>query len=421
MGRAAGDAGIRQVRGAGLELDPVEVQSQSVGRDLGERGPGALPHVVGADLHHAGAVALDHRARRGLKHQRRKRRGAHAPADQETGIVAHLARREGSLRPTKTLGASRVAFPQGLGGERLAGNRLDLGIILDAEVERVHAAGPGHFVDRALQRDRSGRLARRAHEQRRAGVDTDRLMRGLDGGTGIERVGRIGRRLEEIVERARCGLGVMIERGQTALAVGADAKPLPGRRAMADRAVHLLAAQHQLDGSSDQSGRHDAENLRPGDQALGAEAAAEERAADMNLVRRDAEQSRDPSYRHRHALARRIDRERVAVPSRHDRVRLHRIVILRRRLEGRLDALRCGGKPCLDIAALDHGRIADADGGRHKTLVRTRARRAQLELRISAQAVRPLRSQPRASRQSPPRSPGWRNAPCRSAIVPSGT
>ena len=58
MGRAAGNAGIRQVRGAGPELDSVEVEPQSIGGDLGERGPGALPHVVGADLHHAGAVAL---------------------------------------------------------------------------------------------------------------------------------------------------------------------------------------------------------------------------------------------------------------------------------------------------------------------------------------------------------------------------
>ena len=58
MGRAAGNAGVRQVGGAGLELDLVEVEPQPVGRDLGERGPGALAHVVGADLHHAGAVAL---------------------------------------------------------------------------------------------------------------------------------------------------------------------------------------------------------------------------------------------------------------------------------------------------------------------------------------------------------------------------
>ena len=45
--------------------------------------------------------------------------------------------------------------------------------IADAEIQRIHSAGRGCFVDRALQRDRSGRLARRPHEQRRADVDAD--------------------------------------------------------------------------------------------------------------------------------------------------------------------------------------------------------------------------------------------------------
>ena len=63
MGRAAGDAGIGKVGGAGPELDLLDVEPEAVGRDLGERGPGALAHVVRADLHHAGAVAAQHGAR----------------------------------------------------------------------------------------------------------------------------------------------------------------------------------------------------------------------------------------------------------------------------------------------------------------------------------------------------------------------
>ena len=122
----------------------------------------------------------------------------------------------------------------------------------------------------------------------------------------------------------------------------------------------------------------------PGDQALGAEAAAEERAADMDVLRRDAEQSGDPPLRHGEALARRIDRERIAVPCRHDRVRLHRIVVLRRRLVGRLDALRCARKTGLDIAALNDGRIADADGRRHEALVRIEPDAGRLDFVASA-------------------------------------
>ena len=186
-------------------------------------------------------------------------------------------------------------------------------------------------------------------------------MRGGDGGTGVERVRGVGGGFEEIVKAARHGLRVMIDRGQPPIGIDADLKPLPGGRAMADRPVHLLAAQHQLDRPADQPGGQDAEHLRPGDHALRSEAAAEKRTANLDLVGRDAEQPRDPALRHRQALARRIDRQGIALPGRHDGVRLHGIVVLGRRLIGRIDARRGDRKACLDIAAA-HGRgIADAN------------------------------------------------------------
>ena len=50
---------------------------------------------------------------------------------------------------------------------------------------------------------------------------------------------------------------------------------------MAHRAIHLFTAQHEFDGPADQPGRQDAEQLRTGNKALGAEATAEEGAADQ--------------------------------------------------------------------------------------------------------------------------------------------
>ena len=82
------------------------------------------------------------------------------------------------------------------------------------------------------------------------------------------------------------------------------------------------------------------------------------------------------ALRHRQALARRVDRQPVAVPRGHDRVRLHRVVVLRRRLVGRLDALRRRGEPGLDIAAMHLGGIADADRGRHEALAASSPTRA---------------------------------------------
>jgi hypothetical protein len=92
-------------------------------------------------------------------------------------------------------------------------------------------------------------------------------MRGGDGAR-VERMRGVGGRLEEIIEAARRRFGVMIDRGQQAVTVGANAKPLPGGRTMADGAIHVFAAQHELDRPADQSSRHDAEDLWPGDQAF---------------------------------------------------------------------------------------------------------------------------------------------------------
>src|SRR5215813_5698127 len=98
---------------------------------------------------------------------------------------------------------------------------------------------------------------------------------------------------------------------------------------MADGAVHLLPAENELDVPSGQTRRHDAEDLRSRDQALTAEASAEERAADMDVCGRDAKQPGDARLRQSKALARRVDGELVAVPARNDCVRLHGIVVLR--------------------------------------------------------------------------------------------
>ncbi len=138
-----------------------------------------------ADFHHARSIAANHRPGFRLEHERRKSRGAHAPADQHAGIVARLSRRERAFRPAEALGALGIAFAQGFRGERLAGNRLDVGIVLEAEGKRIDPCGPGRFIDGAFQRNRTGGLAGRTHEQRRAGIDPDGLVRGRDRRTGV--------------------------------------------------------------------------------------------------------------------------------------------------------------------------------------------------------------------------------------------
>ena len=185
---------------------------------------------------------------------------------------------------------------------------------------------------------------------------------------------------------------------------------------MADRPVHLVAAQHQLDRPPDHPGGEDAQHLRPGDHALRAEAAAEEGAADMDLLRREAEQPGDAAARHLQALARHVDRQRNrrprrrrwhAAPSRCDIAPASRrstSITVRGRREARFD-----------VALATSAGDADADAGRHEAfgVVEPDARRLGF---VSAAPAAPRpRSPLRAFRRSPPRSAGWRSAPGRSA------
>src|SRR5271169_3098016 len=114
-------------------------------------------------------------------------------------------------------------------------------------------------------------------------------MRDRDGGARIKRLRRSGSRLEEIVECARHRLGAMIERDQRAVAVGAETQGLPRRRAVTHRTEHLPASQHELDWPAHGASGDSAENLRSRQQTFGAEAAAEERTTNMNLIGSHAE------------------------------------------------------------------------------------------------------------------------------------
>ena len=77
-----------------MELDLFGIEPQRLGGDLGERGPGALPHVCPRRLDQRRAVG----PQRGPAGGRELRAGedsrAHAPADEEAVLVAHLARRQ---------------------------------------------------------------------------------------------------------------------------------------------------------------------------------------------------------------------------------------------------------------------------------------------------------------------------------------
>ena len=108
----------------------------------------------------------------------------------------------------------------------------------------------------------AGRLTGRAHEQRRAGVEPDRLVRGgnrRDWRTACARRLAAGSKKSSNVLDGDPGV-VARSRSARASPSTADAKPSGGcRRTMTHRPVHMLTAQHQLDRPADHPGRQDTE------------------------------------------------------------------------------------------------------------------------------------------------------------------
>jgi len=237
-----------------------------------------------------------------------------------------------------------------LRGEWFAGEWFGFGVVLQAKFQRVDAEFLRHFVDRAFKGCAARCLARGAHEHRRSCIDTNCLVRGGQRGRGIKSVRGAASGFEKIIEGAGCGDRVVIDGGQRPVLIGAKAQGLARYGAMADSAEHLVARQRQLYRTIDQTRGHNAEHLRPRNHTLAAETTAEERAADVDFSRFDAEQAGNTRLGHFQALAGRVDGERIAMPGGNDGVRLHRIVILRWCFVNGVQARGRGGQAGFGIA-----------------------------------------------------------------------
>ena len=291
MAGAAGDPAVGQVGAAEAQRDLIDVEPEAVGGDLRERGQGALAHVDRARLDDGRSVAAERRPRLGGEHRAVEHGGSHAPADEEAVLVAHLPGRARPPRPAERLRAPGVAFAQRLRRIGLAGDRLDLRVIHEPEVKRVHAASLGGFVNGGLERRRPGGEARRAHGAGRADVVARGFVTNGDRRARVQHARDAGGRLDEFVEAARRRDRVMRYRGEPAVPLHAESDPLPRLAAMADRPEHLGARQHELHRPAGHPGRKAAQDMRPREDRFRAEAAADERRANEHVFRRDAEEA----------------------------------------------------------------------------------------------------------------------------------
>ena len=149
-------------------------------------------------------------------------------------------------RPAEPVGAGPQAFDEAAVRPRVAGLGVDVGLVADAQLDRVDAAGDGEFVHRDLEGEHAGALAGGAHPERHGHVELRRAG-GWSCGSRAAYIIRDGDRglLGELLDGGGLFDDVVAERGERAVAFGAQPDLLDGGRAVADEGEHLLAGQRE--------------------------------------------------------------------------------------------------------------------------------------------------------------------------------
>ena len=326
----AGGLVVGRDRGVGRDDDhPRERDREDLGGDLGEHGPRALSHLDGAGQHADAAVGVqaDDRlghagADRGLEH-----RGEAAPAIGGAGE-----------RPADRLGrAAQALLELAVDGRVAGGERLAVAEeVVAPEVDGIAAEPVGGDVEERLERPRELRHAEAAKRAARRGVRVDGGTAEIDVRHAIGAGRRVGRLLDDA--RPDVGVGpdvvlrVAVHGGERAVATEADAHGDPGATA-AHRLKRLRGRGRQPHGTAGRVRQRGGQRfqLRVG---LAAEPAAEVRDDDADARQRDVEHLGQLDADRVGILGRRPHGEAAGlVPGGDRRVRLHRVVLDRRKAE----------------------------------------------------------------------------------------
>ena len=142
----------RELRVAELELHLLRRQSQVLGGDHGHHRVGAGADVAGRADDVRRAVGAQRDAGAGGPLERAPDAGGHPPADQPAP-VAHRAGLGLAVLPSELLRAEPVALPQRLARQRLAALGVHLGVVDEAQLQRIDLQRVGQLVHRAFERE----------------------------------------------------------------------------------------------------------------------------------------------------------------------------------------------------------------------------------------------------------------------------
>ena len=197
-----------------------------------------------------------------------------------------------------------------------------------AQDQRVNGKPFGQFVDRLLESESAGRVARCAHRTARPGIDEHVVLCALEIRTVIK---RLGVEADAGAKRnTRRAVALQRDCRQRAVALGADAQSLPGARTVARVHLFFFPVEHEANRRLSAAGQLDGEAAVIAERRLGAKAAAHGMDDDPDAIERQAELLRQLVAHAGGVLRGDVDRQPVRAPIGNDAVRFQAAMGLHR-------------------------------------------------------------------------------------------
>src|ERR1700689_4997983 len=162
-------------------------------------------------------------------------------------VLLHRADLGRALRPTEFFGAHVETLDEVARREGQVLALVDLRLIQQAELDRIHVELDGQLIYRRLEREKTRHGARTAHGSWGANVAPDQAGSGTKVGRAVAVASGLAATLGVVVEDRGVIERVMHERDEFAVRRGPETDLLLGKRAMAHGLKHHVAGYHQLD------------------------------------------------------------------------------------------------------------------------------------------------------------------------------